>query len=81
MNSDLLKSAVDVANKPASAASVGVASIGTGMGAYLELLSPVVGLLAATAGLILSVMLAVKAYYAIRLQKIRIEDLENGNGG
>jgi hypothetical protein len=81
LKSELLKSVVDVANRPANAASVSVGSIGAGLGAYLEWLSPIVGLLAALAGLTLSVMLAIRAYYNIKMDKLRLEELEEEHNG
>lgn len=81
MQEKLIESVGNVASSPVSVASVSVSSIGAGIGAYLELLSPIVGLLAAMAGLTLSLMLAYKTYMDIKIKKVQLEDLEEHHNG
>lgn len=74
------QSVINAASKPVSVASVSVATTATGVGAYLEVFTPVVGLMAVVAGLLLSAMLAYKTYIDIRIRKIELDKLEDSNG-
>jgi hypothetical protein len=77
---ELQQSVQNVVSSPTSVASVSVATTATGVGAYLELLSPILGILATVAGITLSIMLAIKTYKEIKIKNLQIEEIEEHNG-
>jgi hypothetical protein len=79
MRQELQQSVVSAVSSPKGAASVAVGSMGAGGGAYFELLSPVVGFLAALAGLGLSIVLIIKTYKEIKLKDLQIKDFEENH--
>jgi hypothetical protein len=79
MRQELQQSVVNAVSSQKGAASVAVGSMGAGSGAYFELLSPIVGLLAALAGLGLSIALIVKTYKEIKLKDLQIKDFEENH--
>ena len=80
MNNELQQSVVNVVSKPAGVVSVSVATTATGLGAFLEIITPAVGLCAAMAGLMLSILLSYKTYIDLRIRKIELDRLEDSNG-
>jgi hypothetical protein len=76
MNEGLQQSVVDAISRPTSAASVSVATTATGIGAYLEIISPLLGVVATLAGITLSIVLAYRAYMDIKIKRVELEKLE-----
>jgi hypothetical protein len=79
MRQELQQSVVDAVSSPKGAASVAGGSMAAGGGAYLEILSPLVGLLAALAGLGLSIMLIIKTWNENKLNNMKIKDFEDNH--
>lgn len=73
MQSNLHQSALNAASSPASAASVSVMTVGTGVSTFLEIFPPLLGLIASMLGILLSILLA-RNY--IKLWQVINVDLE-----
>ena len=78
MNEQLQQSVENAVNSQASAASVSVLTLGSGLSTAFQVLPVAVGVLTSMAGLILSLILIRKAYYSTKLIKAQIDSIKNG---
>jgi hypothetical protein len=89
LNNELQQSVANAVNHPTSAASVSVATIGTGVSTFLEIIPPLLGVVASILGIVLSLLLARNYIKRWRLMDMdiklkeqqlqEIEDRKNGN--
>ena len=76
MREQLQQSVADVISRPMSAASVSAVTTASGVSTYFELISPVFGVLATIAGIMLSMALIYKTVIGIQLDRLKLKELE-----
>jgi hypothetical protein len=57
-----------------------VATTASGVSTYFELISPMLGVVATLTGITLSITLAYKAYIGIKLDRLKLRELEKSIG-
>ena len=76
MANELQPVVIEVLSKTPFAMSVSGATTAGGAYAYIESISSILGLLALAVGVVLTTMLAIRAYWDIRLKRKQVEKFE-----